>query len=101
MEQIADAHHQDKEFAFTPLSELPSDDEFANTEVIILGADPTKRAMFDADKYGALLAQHHPKIKVGQVAGAAHLIHKDVPEAVIDALSGRFGSSHLIRVVRG
>ena len=80
---------------------LASPEESANSEIIILAGDPKKRAMYDCNVNLPILEKSRPHIKLGRIAGAAHLIHKDKPQAVVDALAGRFAQSSEIEVIKG
>lgn len=70
-----------------------------NTEMLILAGDPVVRQMYNVETYAPMLKEQKPHFKLGQVAGAGHYVHKDQPEAVIAALTGKWKSSAGIKVL--
>lgn len=63
----------------------PTDGTPSSTDVIILAADASLSPCFTPAEARAL-TKSHPDIKTAFVAGAAHSVHRDAPDVVLEVL---------------
>jgi len=82
---------------------LPTQEDCANssTEIILLAADPSRRALLNLS-IAADLEKDRPHVKLAMVTGSPHDMHKERPDVVVAAcVSGQVQGLTGVEAIRG